>query len=52
MVPCKGYSGVIFTRPVRRVRVGTEQLRAETREWEQTAALIGRFFTVKAEDLK
>jgi PadR family transcriptional regulator, regulatory protein PadR len=30
---------------------GRRQLRAETRSWEQTAALIGRFFDVKAEDL-
>jgi transcriptional regulator len=30
---------------------GRSQLRAETRHWEQTAAIIGRFFTVKAEDL-
>jgi hypothetical protein len=27
-------------------------LQAETRDWEQTAAIIGRFFAVKAEDLK
>ena len=32
--------------------VGRKQLRSETRDWEQTAALIGRFFDVKAEDLK
>jgi len=31
---------------------GRKQLRAETRGWEQTAAIIGRFFDVKAEDLK
>jgi PadR family transcriptional regulator len=36
----------------RLTRVGRQQLRTETRDWEQTAALIGRFFTVKAEDLK
>jgi transcriptional regulator len=30
---------------------GRRQLRAETRSWERTAALIGRFFDVKAEDL-
>lgn len=30
---------------------GRKQLRAETRQWEQTTAMIGRFFTVKAEDL-
>ena len=31
--------------------IGRKQLRAETRHWEQTTALIGRFFAVKAEDL-
>jgi PadR family transcriptional regulator PadR len=36
----------------RLTRVGRQQLRAETGDWEQTAALIGRFLTVKAEDLK
>jgi transcriptional regulator len=30
---------------------GRKQLTAETREWEQTAAIIARFFKVKAEDL-
>ena len=30
---------------------GRKQLQAETREWEQTAAIIARFFNVKAEDL-
>jgi transcriptional regulator len=30
---------------------GRKQLQAETREWEQTAAIIARFFKVKAEDL-
>jgi transcriptional regulator len=33
-------------------RTGRKQLEAETRQWEQTAAIIGRFFTVKAEDLQ
>ena len=33
-------------------RAGRKQLEAETRQWEQTAAIIGRFFTVKAEDLQ
>src|ERR671915_122809 len=27
---------------------GRKQLQAETRDWEQTTALIGRFFAVKA----
>jgi transcriptional regulator len=30
---------------------GRRQLRAETREWDQTTAIIARFFKVKAEDL-
>ena len=30
---------------------GRRQLQTETRHWEQTVALIGRFFDVKAEDL-
>ena len=36
----------------RLTRDGSKHLRAETRDWEQTAAIIGRFFTVKAENLK
>ena len=36
----------------RLTRAGRKQLRAETQGWEQTAAIIGRFFAVKAEDLK
>jgi PadR family transcriptional regulator PadR len=35
----------------RLTRVGRKQLQAETRDWEQTTALIGRFFAVKAEEL-
>jgi PadR family transcriptional regulator, regulatory protein PadR len=30
---------------------GRKQLQAETRDWEQTSAIIARFFKVKAEDL-
>jgi len=30
---------------------GRKQLQAETRDWEQNAAIIARFFKVKAEDL-
>jgi len=30
---------------------GRKQLEAETRDWNQTAAIITRFFEVKAEDL-
>ena len=36
----------------RLTRDGRKQLQAETRAWEQTAAIIERFFGVKAEDLK
>jgi transcriptional regulator len=36
----------------RLTRSGRKQLQAETKGWEQTAAIIGRFFAVKAEDLK
>jgi transcriptional regulator len=36
----------------RLTRAGRRQLLAETRDWEQTTALIERFFAVKAEDLK
>jgi PadR family transcriptional regulator PadR len=35
----------------RLTRAGRKQLQDETREWEQTAALVGRFVAVKAEDL-
>jgi transcriptional regulator len=38
-------------RVYRLTPAGRKQLKAETRDWEQTAAIIGRFFTVKAEDL-
>ena len=31
---------------------GRKQLRAETRNWEQTMAVIGRFFAVKPEDVR
>ena len=33
------------------VNAGRKQLQAETRNWEQTSAIIGRFFAAKAEDL-
>jgi PadR family transcriptional regulator, regulatory protein PadR len=36
----------------RLLRQGRKQLRDETQGWEQTAAIIGRFFAVKAECLK
>jgi PadR family transcriptional regulator PadR len=36
----------------RLTRSGRKQLEAETRDWEQTAAIIGRFFAAKAGDLK
>lgn len=35
----------------RLTRAGQRQLQIETRDWEQTAAIIARFFAVKAEDL-
>jgi len=35
----------------RLTRAGRKQLEAEARDWEQTAAIIGRFFDVKAGDL-
>ena len=35
----------------RLTRSGRKLLEAETRDWEQTAAIIARFFEVKAEDL-
>jgi PadR family transcriptional regulator PadR len=36
----------------RLTREGRKQLQAETRDWEQTAAIINRFFRAKAEDLR
>jgi PadR family transcriptional regulator len=36
----------------RLTRDGRKHLQAETQGWEQTAAIIGRFFAVKAGDLK
>jgi PadR family transcriptional regulator PadR len=36
----------------RLTRDGRKQLQAETRGWERTAAIIGRFFAVRAEDLQ
>ena len=36
----------------RLTRDGRKQLLAESLGWEQTAAIIGRFFVLKAEDLK
>jgi PadR family transcriptional regulator PadR len=36
----------------RLTRAGRRQLLAEAPNWEQTTALIGRFFTVKPEDLQ
>jgi PadR family transcriptional regulator len=35
----------------RLTRDGRRQLQAEARDWEQTSAIIGRFFRVKPEDL-
>jgi transcriptional regulator len=36
----------------RLTRAGRKQLQAETRSWEQTSAIIDRFFAAKATDLK
>lgn len=36
----------------RLTRSGRKQLEAETRDWEQTATIIERFFALKAEDVK
>jgi PadR family transcriptional regulator PadR len=35
----------------RLTKAGRKQLQTETRDWEQTAAIIARFFDVKAQDL-
>jgi PadR family transcriptional regulator, regulatory protein PadR len=36
----------------RLTRLGRKQLRAEKLDWDETAAIIARFFAVKAEDFK
>ena len=36
----------------RLTRSGRKQLQAETREWEQTTAIVGRFFQLKPEDVQ
>lgn len=36
----------------RLTRQGRKQLQAEKREWDETAAIIARFFAVRAEELK
>jgi len=36
----------------RLTRRGRKELKVETRGWEQTAAIMGRFFSAKVEDLK
>ena len=40
-----------IARFYRLTKAGRKQLAAETRGWEQTTALIDRFFAVKAKDL-
>jgi transcriptional regulator len=35
----------------RLTREGRKQLQIETQDWEQSAAIVGRFFAVKTEDL-
>lgn len=39
-------------RYYRLTKAGRKQLQAESRGWEQTAAIIGRFFVLKPEDVK
>jgi PadR family transcriptional regulator PadR len=39
-------------RLYRLTRDGRKHLQAETRDWERTAALIGKFFSAKAEDFR
>lgn len=39
-------------RYYRLTRAGRKQLQDETRDWEQTTAVIRRFFSVKAQDLR
>jgi len=39
-------------RYYRLTRAGRKRLQAETRQWEQTSAMIARFFAAKAEDLQ
>jgi PadR family transcriptional regulator PadR len=36
----------------RLTRAGRKQLQSETRDWEETAALVSRFVAVTAEDLR
>jgi transcriptional regulator len=38
-------------RYYRLTATGRKQLQTETRDWEQTTAVIDRFFTIKAEDV-
>lgn len=38
-------------RYYRMTRAGRKRLQAEAAHWEQTAAIIGKFFAAKAEDL-
>ena len=42
----------VFLRMRHLVRQGRKQLQAEMRSWEQTATIIDRFFTAKAQDLE
>ncbi len=39
------------TRIYRLTHNGRKQLQAETRDWERTAEIVGRFFAIKAEDI-
>jgi DNA-binding PadR family transcriptional regulator len=48
--PQHGYGIARRTRFYRLTSTGRKQLQAEARDWNQTAAIIARFFQVKAED--
>ena len=47
----EGHTGACATQ-VPLWRAGRKQLQSETRDWEQTAAIIARFSKINAEDLQ
>jgi PadR family transcriptional regulator PadR len=49
--PLYGYGMVRRARFYCLTRAGHKRLRTETRDWDQTAAIIARFFAVQAEHL-
>ena len=49
--PLHGYGMVRRARFYHLISAGRKRLRPETRDWDQTAAIIARFFAVKAEHL-